>query len=177
MLEIVKLGQLESPVREYSDYTHDYERLGLSKDASPVLLSILARETEPDLRAQSGKHLNTPIELLGELANDPEDLVRASVVSNVNSLEETRKTILDGMKKDDYHVPRAFASSPFTSSDALIALASNENDHVRSDVAKNPLTPPSVRNRLRCDRSELVRGAAEEKPFTSDEQFEKLRKR
>jgi hypothetical protein len=110
------------------------EQRRATTDEAPVYVWLDVIERYPDLRRWVARNKTTPAEMLDRLARDPDPQVRWDVAI-------TNRT------------------PPTT----LTLLAGDDDESVRARVARHRHTPDDVVERLRCDRSAIVRRAAEER--------------
>lgn len=124
-------------------------------DARPGI--TLAELTIED-RAWVTEQPAAPPEVLAELANDPDSIVRWGVANHpLTPLDE----LVELANDPDKDVRRVLASNRSAPSDVLTKLASDPDKDVRLEVAKNPVAPPEALTKLVIDPDVYVQQVAE----------------
>ncbi|PPG02669.1 hypothetical protein C5E06_09455 [Pseudoclavibacter sp. RFBI5] len=101
-------------------------------------LTLLARHSREDVRAQVAKHPRTPVDIVEMLGKDSQEVVRAAAAaSGRNSLVSLHRLAQD----PHWAVRAATASDTRLSDDALRALRRDDHYAVRLAATRNPATP------------------------------------
>ena len=100
----------------------------------------------------------TPDSVLVKLMDDPDDSVRAGVVTYHESvpMEVVEKAVVDPFVR----VRAGVARDAIMREDQYELLANDPEPRVRKSVALNPHTPISIKRKLAQDEDESVRGLA-----------------
>ena len=108
-------------------------------------------------------NVNTPTEVLVQLATDENGNVRRRVAENVNAPTEALAKLATD---EDEHVRRAVAGNVNTPTEVLAALAKDKAEYVREGAAENPSMPGNVLEDLAEGKDSGVRLAVAKNPRT-----------
>lgn len=150
-------ASLEKVIAEvYCDPTSMGNDVSKGLASNPVcpeeILTRLAKDPDPEVRAAVAENSLTPPEILKILAKDKSREVRERVAGNTSTPVET----LDVMAKVSY-LRELIAENPSISMTLLKELSVNRNEDVRRAVAQNPTTPPEILVLLAKDTEYSVR--------------------
>jgi two-component system, chemotaxis family, response regulator Rcp1 len=126
-------GQAKDAKADPSTQAHVHYVLAGNPHTSPMVLSKLADDSEPRIRARVAEHPETPAEVLLRLAEDENAEVRLAVSENENA----PPLVLERLAKDPSEDVRlGLASNPKIPSDILALLLDDENMFVQSNAKK-----------------------------------------
>ena len=146
-------------------YVH-YVRQVLFNVKNPLVDSIreIIYDSEPSFILGLIHNINTPSEIIEELAENANYLIRKGVVEHSKVTVE----ILDKLKDDrNINVREKVAQNPKISPEIIEELAHDSVPLVRRAIAENLKTPAAILNKLKSDRSLSVRRAVAENTNTS----------
>ena len=135
-------GQVKDAKVDPTEQAHVHYVLAGNPHTSPMVLTKLAEDSEPRIRAKVAEHPETPGEVLLRLAEDASAEVRLGVSENQNA----SPAVLERLAKDPSEDVRlGLASNPRIPSDILAILMEDENMFVSSN-AKKTLSELSTRS-------------------------------
>jgi hypothetical protein len=130
-------------------------------DITIELLTELANDPEYSVRCAVAKNPKATIELLTKLSNDPDWYVRWAIVENP---KVTTKLLTKLANDPNCSVRRAVAENSKVTTKLLTKLANDPNCSVRRAVAENPKTITELLTKLSNDPKGRVRCAVFENP-------------
>lgn len=120
--------------------------MSISGEVAASMLSIVATNTDEEIRASVARNSACSTESLSKLALDSDSWVRVAVAGNSNCSMAT----LQGLASDsDNSVRRFVAENPATDSNLLLSLSSD----FPAEVASNPSAPKSYLNETSNSKS------------------------
>ena len=149
---------------EMSEQATIMERQGVARNpnAPPQVLEKLARDSRLSIREMVASHPNTPPRILDKLARDEFWDVKGAVSQNPHAPGTALSYLVEIEGEFKYPIS-ARRDAPLST---LEFLATDEDEHVRRNVAKNPNTPPNVLKILARDELAPVRCAVAMNPRT-----------
>ena len=144
---------------------HVRRRVAWNPCTGEEILRRLARDDVQWVREAVAGNKRTPEDVLVRLAGDSDGFVRAAVALNARTPAE----VLDDLAADEavdydytldknrYLIKEAVARNPNVTQEALRALSSDGDEHVRASAASNPRITPQLLAKLSRDVSWLVR--------------------
>jgi hypothetical protein len=139
------------------------EHHAIKKNSSP--------ETWWDLREDLARHPDVTPEMLTKLASNSAPEVRAIVAANVVTPPDLCRTLA---QDSQYSVRAAAARNPSTPPDVLATLATDSDTGIRWMVLNNPALPPNVLAILADDPYDNVRYTVARNHRTSSDTLERL---
>ena len=163
----------ESNAVDDIEFLKKYGKINLleNNNASPEIIDELAEDEDWLVRYGVARNPNTPIEVIMKLAEDEDANVRYGVARNPNTPVEV---IMKLTEDEDVNVRYGVADNPRISAEVLRKLAEDEDEWVRQEVAKNPRTPVEVLMILAEDEDEYVREKVAKNPNTPIDILKKL---
>jgi Leucine rich repeat variant len=119
-------------------------------------LTQVVEGNELPAKISIARDLQTPIEILKKLAQDPNEDVRCAVASNRNLPLDTLLKLADDPSRN---VKLQLVTQRFNRSipvEILVKLASDPHEMVRKEIASNPNTPPEILAQFADDTSDWV---------------------
>jgi len=148
-------------------------------------LTLFLKTANLNTRASIAKDPSTPVDILVQLSQDEDWMVRQGVAGHRNTPAEALDRLSHCLIEDqaDGTLERV-ASNHNTPAEALVRLSQDENEQVRYYVVWNPNTPIDTLVQLSQDKSEFVRRKVARNPRTpidtlvrlSQDKSEKVRK-
>ena len=130
------------------------------------LLTRLAKNPQPEVRAVAARDPLMPPTTLKRLSGDYASLVRQCVALN----ESTPHSVLGRLSEDsEMHVRRCVAANRSCAPEILVALAADRLRFVRARAVANPTLPAEVAARCAGDRAQAVRAAVAARTDTGSE--------
>ena len=123
-----------------------------------------------DTRRAIAETPNMPPELLKQLADHKDEIVRQNVACNPNTPPEA----LAWLTEDKDYADSYAACNPNTPPEALAKLAEDKSQDMSWEVADNPNTPPEALLKLAEDEDKYVRERVAENPNTPPETLDRL---
>jgi hypothetical protein len=126
-------------------------RIGIAANpnATPELLSELAKDEERFVREAVAENRNTTPELLSRLVRDESQIVRAAVAKNPNSPTEILTYLVSHEEDGWLPTPRDYAfSNPNISIELLEKYVQLDDLNIRSNIADNTKLPESILSQL-----------------------------
>lgn len=133
------------------------------------ILGRLAQDSDDSVRAAVATNPQTPLPILEELLTDPSPLVRRACAQPLLPAGH-----LATLASDTDPKVRAAACEHLTDAHLLATAASDRKAEVRTAVAANPRTPTSVHAPLSHDKSKAVRRALAANPSADPAALEVL---
>lgn len=122
-----------------------------------LLRDLAVNEADMGARWAVAKNPHTPVDVLGNLANDEVNLVRALVATN----PATPSAVLEKFFGDEKIVRDGLSGNPSTPVKILKVLADDADKMVRMRLAENPAAPLDILGKLANDTDPNVAKAAQ----------------
>ncbi|MDD2567372.1 MAG: hypothetical protein PHS10_05250 [Thiovulaceae bacterium] len=122
-----------------------------------LLRDLAVNEADMGARWAVAKNPHTPVDVLGNLANDEVNLVRALVATN----PATSAAVLEKFFGDEKIVRDGLSGNPSTPVKILKVLADDADKMVRMRLAENPAAPLDILGKLANDTDPNVAKAAQ----------------
>ena len=147
-----------------------------------AFLEVLAKESDSEVCARVAENIDTPAEVLEELARSSEEYIRQLSAEKVLNDREHQLRARFGWlpvefaKDREQKVRAGIAENPNSPALLLEALANDKEERVRESVAANPNSPVSLLDALAKDTDELIRRSVAWNPNTPVAVLEALAK-